>query len=185
MVKMSSTKIIGDVRVFERCEKLRLLELSSTNVTGDVKVFGGKEFLTDLTLASTKVLGDLGDLVSENSTCRLKVLDLSNTRVSGSIFILRRAVALTELHLQDTQVTGSIDGIIGWKHASVVDLSKTMVTGRLTEHWRGCCKALRSLKLSARASVYRGAFACTLIRACVEFLLAQNHDHCIVLFLLY
>jgi len=147
-VKMSSTKIIGDVRVFERCQKLQLLELSSTNVTGDIKVFRGKELLTGLTLASTMVFGDLGDLVSENSTCALEVLDLSNTRVSGSIFILRRSVALTELHLQDTQVTGSIDGIIGWKHASVVDLSRTMVTGRLTEHWRGCCQHLRSLKLS-------------------------------------
>eukprot|EP00434_Breviolum_minutum_P025625 symbB.v1.2.022642.t1/scaffold2018.1/size92264/2 len=147
-VWMSSTKIMGDVRVFERCEKLELLELSSTNVTGDVKVFRGIKFLTDLTMASTMVFGDLGDLLSENSTCALKVLDLSNTRVSGSIFILRHAVALAELYLQGTQVTGSIDRIIDWKHASVVDLSKTMVTGRLTEHWRGCCEHLRSLKLS-------------------------------------
>eukprot|EP00434_Breviolum_minutum_P025626 symbB.v1.2.022643.t1/scaffold2018.1/size92264/3 len=147
-VKMSSTKIMGDVRVFERCKELIWLELSSTNVTGDIKVFRGKKVLKHLTLASTMIFGDLGDLVSENSTCALKVLDLSNTRVSGSIFILRRAVYLIELHLQDTQVTGSIDGIIGWKNASVVDLSKTMVTGRLTERWRGCCKDLRSLKLS-------------------------------------
>ena len=51
-----------------------------------------------------------------------------------------------------TKVTGSIEGIVSWSQAQVVDLSDTLVTGRLTKRWRGCCRHLRILKLSARAS---------------------------------
>eukprot|EP00435_Cladocopium_sp_Y103_P059189 s57_g21.t1 len=145
---LSSTLVTGDIAVFGRCFELSSLDLSFSNVTGDIQVFKGRESLKKLRMASTGVSGDLGVLVCSCSINAFDVIDLSATKVQGNIFVLQHAAALRELYLQHTQVAGSIDGITFLERASVVDLSSTRVTGRLTHHWRGCCKHLRILKLS-------------------------------------
>lgn len=144
---LSSTLVTGDIAVFGQWFELSSLDLSFSNVTGDIQVFKDRELLKKLRMAATGVWGDLGVLVC-SSINAFEVIDLSATNVQGNIFVLKHAAALRELYLQDTQVAGSIDGITFLEKASVVDLSSTHVTGRLTQHWRGCCKHLRILKLS-------------------------------------
>ncbi|CAK9066743.1 unnamed protein product [Durusdinium trenchii] len=151
---LSSTEIKGDVDVFHQSPGLKSMDLSFTKVNGDIRVFRNRRDLGDLRMASTRVWGDLGILVSASFDNRFKVIDLSDTDVEGNIAVLKDALALRELYLRRTQVAGSIDGIIGWKEAAVVDLARTRVTGRLTRHWRGCCKNLRSLKLSGSKSEF-------------------------------
>ncbi|CAK9091051.1 unnamed protein product [Durusdinium trenchii] len=143
-----STQIMGEVQVFREHLYLKSLDLSFTNVTGDAEVFSSKSGITTLKLASTGVSGEIGVLVSGTIHNTLMVLDLSSTKVVGNIWVFQHAKALNELYLANTQVTGSMDGILLWKYVKVIDLSHTMVHGRLTQRWRGCCRWLRSLKLS-------------------------------------
>lgn len=143
----SSTQVTGDVQVFENKERLMFLDLSFTQVPGDVKVFVGNQQLQILKLASAPVFGDVGVLATSEQN-GFSVLDLSFTQVVGNIWVFQNAWHLKELYLGGTKVTGSIEGIVSWSQAQVVDLSDTLVTGRLTKRWRGCCRHLRILKLS-------------------------------------
>ncbi|CAE7870227.1 GSO1, partial [Symbiodinium necroappetens] len=136
----------GDIRSFEHLTLLTYVDMSFTKVAGDVAVFAGKQFLHTLKLASTRVFGDIGDLVSWDNV--FEVLELSSTSVAGNVWVFQHASYLKELYLADTQVTGSMDGILHWEKVQVIDLSKTLVEGRLTRRWRGCCKELRTLRLS-------------------------------------
>eukprot|EP00435_Cladocopium_sp_Y103_P060238 s129_g22.t1 len=161
-VVFASTRVGGDIRVFENkaglqgviCsstqvtgDHLMFLDLSFTPVTGDVKVFVGNQQLQILKLASAPVFGDIGVLGTSEQN-GFSVLDLSFTQVVGNIWVFQNAWQLKELYLGGTKVTGSIEGIVSWSQAQVVDLSDTLVTGRLTKRWRGCCRLLRILKLS-------------------------------------
>ena len=160
---------MGEVQVFREHLYLKSLDLSFTNVTGDAEVFSSKSGITTLKLASTGVSGEIGVLVSGTIHNTLMVLDLSSTKVVGNIWVFQHAKALNELYLANTQVTGSMDGILLWKYVKVIDLSHTMVHGRLTQRWRGCCRWLRSLKLSegdlvtVNAGLYSTQSSCVMI----------------------
>ncbi|CAJ1385946.1 unnamed protein product, partial [Effrenium voratum] len=114
-------------------------------VRGDVKSLGQMQFLKRLLATDTDVSGDLKGLKKLRN---LEVIYMKHTKLSGDIRALGEMTNLRQLWLAGTNVSGDLGELVKLEKLTEADLSKTLVTGRLTTSWRGCCKRLRTLKLS-------------------------------------
>ncbi|CAK9060018.1 unnamed protein product [Durusdinium trenchii] len=140
-----STNVIGDIKVFQETPSLSHLELWPTKVTGDLKVFEYTPNLWHVVLYSTGVAGDIH--VFEEKTY-LEELQLGNTGAYGDIQVFQDVPRLQTLNLRSTNVTGDMHQIRLWRDVKTVDLSKTLVSGRIDRAWRGCCQSLQRLNLA-------------------------------------
>lgn len=124
------------------------MELSRTNVSGDLSDLRNHEALKMLNVSWTPISGNISML--ENLT-QIKWLELSGTQMSGDLSVLNKHKQLQVLDLSQTTVC-NIDAIVGMHRLEKAILSRTAVTGWITDSWLGCCKSLVELHLAVGSS---------------------------------
>ena len=145
-------QVVGNIWVFQNAWQLTELYLGG-NATDLVSVeqikwrLFGHHFLEGVNWNYKKVMEFNDDLMTTMTI--IKTIEQKSLVKNDSM------IPRFSFPASGTKVTGSIEGIVSWSEAQVVDLSQTLVTGRLTHRWRGCCRKLRILKLSEPRDVGR------------------------------
>ena len=105
-LRLSSTKVFGDIEVFKYLKKMRVIYLSHTKVDGDIKHLSVCKNLALLYLYGTKVHGNIHCF---KDNIQLSTINLSYTGVEGDIIAFELLDFLKIVHLIDTECTGSVD----------------------------------------------------------------------------
>jgi len=105
-LRLSSTKVFGDIEVFKYLKKMRVIYLSHTKVDGDIKHLSVCKNLALLYLYGTKVHGNI---CCFKDNIQLSTINLSGTRVEGDIIAFKLLDFLKMVHLIGTGCTGSVE----------------------------------------------------------------------------
>eukprot|EP00434_Breviolum_minutum_P001790 symbB.v1.2.001585.t1/scaffold88.1/size340390/20 len=143
---LDGTTVDGDIDVFQDMKWLEALALDRTHVLGNFATFSKMKYLKSLGLEGCNITGTLYKVAA--SLRRLRILRLSRTLVTGELSHLASLKGLEELYAAATGFTGDIEFLMMLTDITVVDLSWTNVSGRITSKWVGKVPKLRSLDLS-------------------------------------
>ena len=105
-LRLSRTKVFGDIEVFQYLKKMRVIYLSHTKVGGDIKHLSVCKNLALLYLYGTKVHGNIHCF---KDNIQLSTINLSGTRVEGDIIAFELLDFLKMVHLIGTRCTGSVE----------------------------------------------------------------------------
>ena len=131
MLRLSDTKISGDLAVLANCAHMVHLKLRNTLVTGNLAALAEAK-IQFLDLSNSKVTGNLGAL----NGARLQTVLLSNTRIAGDVEVLGTWPSIREADLSDTAVTGNFDEDSELKSLKVLKLTRAKIDFMYT-FWQG------------------------------------------------
>eukprot|EP00438_Fugacium_kawagutii_P007171 Skav209290 [mRNA] locus=scaffold251:143985:147448:+ [translate_table: standard] len=143
-LRLSNTKVVGNLGFLQNLTQLQLLQLESAPVVGNLSSLYRLQGLRVLRLSNTKVTGELKDLQHFK---KLEVAHLDDVELEGNLAYLEQLRSLRHLSMMKCKASGDIAVFQNFSGLEYLDLSYSQVSGdvKAFQHLTG----LRSIYLTA------------------------------------